>query len=455
MTLPSEFLARMRALLLEEFPDFLAVYERESEHALRVNTVKTDKDTLLPLLPFTPSPLPFGRGCYLIPPGERPGTHPLHHAGAYYMQDPSAMATVSALPFPIAGWRVLDLCAAPGGKTAQLADLVGDAGTLISNEIVPSRARILLGNIERLGLSNTAVMSTDPATVASMFDRYFDLTVVDAPCSGEGMFRKYPEAADEWSPASVEAAAARSRLILAEAAKTVAEGGYLLYSTCTFSEEENEETVTAFLASHPAFSLVPPADGVVAVTAPGILRAGRPADITLTRRYYPHKAPGEGQYLALMRKESGGRGDVTFRQTPTRIEKKTEATLRAHLADLLDPAAVMQLTMQGDTLLSLPEGMPLPPRGLVRAGVALGGLSGKLFLPHHHAAMALGRAFRGQLPLSLDDPRLAAYLAGEEIAADPALSGFCAVTVAGIPLGLVKCSSGRAKNHYPKGLRTR
>ncbi|MBO7761899.1 MAG: hypothetical protein J6T24_03795 [Clostridia bacterium] len=453
MTLPSEFLARMRALLLEEFPDFLAVYGQESEHALRVNTVKTDKDTLLPLLPFTPTPRPFGEGLYRIPPGERAGTHPLHHAGAYYMQDPSAMATVSALPFRIDGWRVLDMCAAPGGKSGQLAALVGPSGQLYSNEIVPSRARILLGNAERLGLCNTAILSTDPQTLGAFFDRYFDLTVVDAPCSGEGMFRKYPEAADEWSPAGVEAAAARSRLILAEAAKTVAEGGYLLYSTCTFAEEENEETVTTFLASHPDFAIAPVSPEVCAVTAPGILRAGRPADITLTRRYYPHKAPGEGQYLALLQRVSGGRGDVTFRQTPTRIEKKAEATLRAHLADLLDPAAVMQLTVTGDTVLSVPADMPLPPRGLVRAGVALGSMSGKLFLPHHHAAGALGRHFLRTLPLSLDDPRLAAYLLGEEIAADGAPAGFAAVTVAGIPLGLVKCSGGRAKNHYPKGLR--
>jgi 16S rRNA C967 or C1407 C5-methylase (RsmB/RsmF family)/NOL1/NOP2/fmu family ribosome biogenesis protein len=444
----------MQDLLGAEYPAFLASYDAPDVHALRRNGVKADGESLS-LLPFTPSPLPFGRGCYLIPPGERPGTHPLHHAGAYYMQDPSAMATVAALPFPIAGWRVLDLCAAPGGKTAQLADLIGEAGTLISNEIVPARARILLGNIERLGLSNTAVTSTDPATVASMFDRYFDLVVVDAPCSGEGMFRKYPEAAAEWSPAAVEAAAARSRLILRDACRTVAEGGYLLFSTCTFSEEENEDTVTAFLAAHPDFSLVPISPAVAALTSPGIERPHRPADITRSRRYYPHNAPGEGQYIALFRRTAGGRGGLLFQESDTRVEKKTAAALSSHLSALLDSDPPTRLSVVGDTVIKLPEGMPIPPRGLVRAGVALGSLSGKLFLPHHHAAMALGRAFRGQLPLSLDDPRLAAYLAGEEIPADPALSGFCAVTVAGIPLGLVKCSSGRAKNHYPKGLRTR
>ena len=183
------------------------------------------------------------------------------------------MATVAALPFPLEGLRVLDLCAAPGGKTTALADRIGNDGLLVSVEIVASRARALLSNVERMGLTNTVVLNTDPPSVASMFDRCFDLVVVDAPCSGEGMFRKYPEAAAEWSPAGVEAAAARSRLILDDAAKTVAEGGYLLFSTCTFAEEENEEAVTAFLASHRDFEIAPIAPAVCAITADEIGRA--------------------------------------------------------------------------------------------------------------------------------------------------------------------------------------
>lgn len=452
--IPEEFLRRMERMLGKEYPAFLAAMQEPSAHALRVNRHKTDAEHLLRLLPFAPEALPFSAHGYLIPEGERPGAHPLHHAGAYYMQDPSAMATVAALPFPIEGFRVLDLCAAPGGKSTHLADLIGDDGMLYSNEIVPSRARILLGNIERMGIGNTAVLSLDPREIAALFDRYFDLTVVDAPCSGEGMLRKYPEAADEWSVAGVSAAAERGRLILAEAARTVREGGYLLFSTCTFSEEENEANVAEFLATHRDFELVPTAPEVVAVTSEGIGGQGRPAEIAYTRRFYPHIFAGEGQYIALFRRTGGGVGAPTFRETARPLAGREEAAIRASLSELLTDVP-QRLFRAGETVVAVPEGMPLPPRGLLRAGVALGTQSGKLLLPHHHAASALGKRFRNQLDLALGDPRVAAYLRGEEIEAAPALRGFAAALLEGIPLGLLKCSGGRAKNHYPKGLRER
>lgn len=451
--IPEPFLARMRDLLGAEFSDFSAALSAPARHALRINRGKTEPSALLPLLPFSLAPLSFCPDGYLIPEGERAGIHPLHHAGAYYMQDPSAMATVSALPFSLSGMRVLDLCAAPGGKTSGLADAIGEDGILYSNEIVPSRARILLGNVERLGLRRVAVLSEDPREVAAQFDRYFDLAVVDAPCSGEGMFRKYPDAAAEWSPRGVEAAAARSRLILEEAAKTVREGGYLLYSTCTFSEEENEETVCAFLASHPDFSLIPVRAEVAAVTADGIVRAGRPAEIALARRFYPHRAEGEGQFIALLRRTAGGFGGILFREERIAFPKGEEAPVRAALGELLTlPPSRLHPTREGYA--AVPEEMPLPPRGLVRAGVLLGTLSGKIFTPHHAAAMALGRDFHRRLSLPLDDARLLAFLRGEEIAAEGAASGYTALLAAGIPTGLLKCSGGRGKNHYPKGLRT-
>ena len=450
--IPTEFLARMESLLGGTYRDFCDAYHAPDTHALRVNTQKITPKALLPLLPFTPEPLGFTDCGFLIPDGERAGNLPLHHAGAYYVQDPSAMATVAALPFPLDGSRVLDLCAAPGGKTTALAARIGDGGLLVSVEIVASRARALLSNVERMGLANTVVLNTDPPSVASMFDRYFDLVVVDAPCSGEGMFRKYPEAAAEWSPAGVEAAAARSRLILEDAAVTVAEGGHLLFSTCTFSEEENEETVTTFLAAHPEFRIVPITPAVAAITADGIHRPHRPADIGLTRRYYPHLAPGEGQYIALLQRTAGGRGGLLYREPPARPDKKAEAEVRAALSEILDlPEG--RLLIGGENAYLVPEALPLPPRGLLRSGVALGARSGKVFMPHHHAAMAFGRRFRSRLALPLDDPRVIAYLSGAEVEADAALRGFAAVLFEGVAAGLVKCSQGRAKNHYPKGLR--
>ena len=450
--IPQEFLARMEALLGGAYHDFCDALEAPDTHALRVNTKKITPERLLPLLPFAPLPLSFTERGFLIPNGERAGNLPLHHAGAYYVQDPSAMATVAALPFSPRGLRVLDLCAAPGGKTTALADRIGSDGLLVSVEIVPSRARALLSNVERMGLSNTVVLNTDPPSVAAMFDRYFDLVVVDAPCSGEGMFRKYPEAAAEWSSAGVEAAAARSRLILDDAAKTVAEGGYLLFSTCTFSEEENEDTVTAFLAAHRDFEITPLSPAVTAITAEGIARAGRPQAITETRRYYPHLAPGEGQYIALLHRTAGGRGGPLYRETPLRTDKRAEVEVRAALAEIM-ALPDGRLCLGGDNAYLLPD-LPLPPRGLLRAGVALGTKNGKIFLPHHHAVMALGNRFHSRLALTIGDERIAAYLSGAEIDAEAALRGFTAVLLEQIPTGLAKCSQGRAKNHYPKGLRT-
>lgn len=461
--IPAAFRERMHAILGADFPDFMEALASPSQHALRVVTKKMSAERLLSLLPFSPEPLPFAAGGFLIPEGERPGAHPLHHAGAFYMQDPSAMATVAALPFDITGRRVLDLCAAPGGKSGQLSERIGKSGLLVSNEIVASRARILLGNLERMGVENAVVTSTDPATLASALPEFFDLVLVDAPCSGEGMFRKYPEAVNEWSPEGVAAAAERGRLILNEAAKTVSPGGYLLYSTCTFAEEENEDNVVGFLAAHPEFSIVPVAEAVCRVTEPGIERIGRPAAITETRRFYPHKAPGEGQYLALLRKEGAQRSGAQDRPArgasmkakppQARDGGRDEAALRAALEELLSDAGALTPALFGDTWYALPPILPFLPHGILRAGVALGSFSGRVFIPHHHAFTALGDRFLCRLSLSLGDPRVAAYLRGEEIASDGG-RGFAALRIEGAPTGGVKLSGGVAKNHYPKGLRT-
>ncbi len=448
--IPSAFLDRMRDLLGSEFPAFLEALSAPDTHALRAVEKKMPRDRLLSLLPFTPTPLPFFDRGFQIPEGERPGAHPLHHAGAYYMQDPSAMATVSALPFAIRGWRVLDLCAAPGGKTGRLSEEIGDGGLLISNEIVPQRARILLGNVERLGCENTVVTCTAPPQLAAALSAFFDLVVVDAPCSGEGMFRKYPEAAAEWCPEGVLAAAERSRLILDDAAKTVSPGGHLLYSTCTFSEEENEDTVAHFLAAHPDFRLIPVSTAVAAITEDGIVRRGRPPEIALTRRYYPHRAPGEGQYIALLERTDGEAPRIAA--APTRLDRRAEAEVRAALCDLLGDSFDAPLAVVGDTWTAPPRDLPAIP-GVLRAGIGLGSFAGRVFIPHHHAYTALGGRFARRLELSLGDPRVAAYLRGEEIADSGSLRGFAALCIEGAPTGGIKLSGGVGKNHYPKGLR--
>lgn len=448
--IPEAFCKRMQDLLGGEYPDFYRALQEEDTHGLRVNRQKTEEEIVLATLGFSPTPLSFVPGGYLVPAGERPGALPQHHAGMYYLQDPSAMATVAAAPVA-PGMRVLDLCAAPGGKSGQLAERIGPRGVLVSNEIVPARARVLVGNLERLGVRNTVVLHRDPAGIASLFDRYFDFVLADAPCSGEGMFRKYPEAGEEWSPENVLLCAARQRDILHEASKTVAEGGYLLYSTCTFSPEENEENVVAFLASHPDFTPEPLSPAVEAVTAPALPLPGREAALRFCRRYYPHLAPGEGQFMALFRRTAGGRGECRYRDASLALPKRDAEKLRAALRALLkDPP---EARLVGENLVAVPDGFPIPPGGVFMGGVCLGNANGSVFMPHHQCFSAFGKEMPNRLDLSPEDGRVQAYLRGEEIPAPEAGAGYCAVLLCGAPLGGGKVSGGRLKNRYPKGLR--
>ncbi len=450
MTLPPSFLTRMQALLGTDYPAFFEALGAPSVHALRVNRRKTAQERLLSLLPFSLTPLGF-RDAFTLPDESRAGALPHHHAGMYYLQDPSAMAAVEAAAIT-PGARVLDVCASPGGKSGQLAAAIGEEGVLVSNEIVPSRCRTLLGNIERLGIPNALVMQTDPAGLAALFDRVFDLTLADVPCSGEGMFRKYPNAAAEWSEAGVSHCAARGLHILNTVASTVKEGGYLLFSTCTFSVEENEENVDAFLKAHPEYEPVPVTPAVLAVTAPGVPLS---ENTRHCRRYYPHLAPGEGQFVALFRRIDGGVGGVSYRDAALPLPKKEAKRLQDALSELMTDTDALRLSVHGDALCARPD-FPLPPYALFRAGVMLGELSAKTFLPHHQAISALGGRFRRTLSLAADDPRVAAYLRGEPIPVEEreAAPGFAALLFEGAPLGGVKISNGTAKNHYPKGLRT-
>ncbi len=444
-----KFLLRMKDILGEEYSDFCETMNSPARHALRVNQQKISPDRLLSLLPFAPKKLPFADGGYLIPEGARAGNLPHHHAGMYYMQDPSAMAAIEAVTVE-EGIRALDLCASPGGKSGQLAEKIGAGGLLVSNEYVRSRALTLLGNVERLGLCNTVVMNEGPEAIASLFDRFFDLTVVDAPCSGEGMFRKYPEAKSEWSPENVTLCAERQRMILSYAAKTVAEGGQLLYSTCTFAPEENEENVLWFLATHPDFVLIPVKEAVSAVTAPGLSLSDE-VDLSLCRRFYPHKSPGEGQFIALFRRTAGGVGGLLYKDARRAVAKKDEAEIQKALSEMLPIDKVGELASLGEEILS-PAAIALPPRGVVRSGVCLGNLRGRVFLPHHHLFSALGSCFYRKSDLSWESPEMTAYLRGETVPTELA-RGYAALLCCGVPLGGVKVSDGVAKNHYPKGLR--
>ena len=443
----------MKQILPEgEFDAFRAAIEEPPVRAFRVNTVKTSAEVLLPLLPFPARPVPFLSTAYYATE-DKVGATPWHHAGMLYMQDPSAISAVAALPVN-KGMRVLDLCAAPGGKTTQLGAAIGREGVLVSNEYVPARCRILQGNVERMGLSNTIVTNLTSGAVADFFGPVFDLVVTDAPCSGEGMLRKYEVAGEEWSEENVTLCAARQKEILDNAARAVKDGGLLLYSTCTFSLEENECVIADFLSRHPEFSLCPVAPAVAAVTANGIRVNG--LDLSLCRRFYPHRSPGEGQFLALLAK---GEGNTPRRGAPDGakpLSKADEATVRTFLEETMTEMPKGRLTLLRDTVFLAPD-FPIPATGVFAAGVAIGTVTKGRVVPHHHLFSALGPLFRERIFLTKDDPRVGAYLSGEEIAVSDLTSGsgFAAVFYEGAALGGGKISSGKLKNYYPKGLRNR
>ena len=466
---PREFLERMEKRLGDSFPAFLSSLSQPARKGLRLNTIKGG-EALLSYLPCEEK-IPYTDCGYYVPSCFKAGASPLHHAGAVYVQEPSAMAPVCALPLRD-GMRVLDLCAAPGGKSLQAAERIGETGLLVSNEIISARASVLLSNVERLGAKNTVVTSCDTSVLADAFPLCFDAVICDAPCSGEGMFRKENDAILMWSPENVARCALRQTEILENAARCVAPSGYLLYSTCTYSREENEENVLAFLCRHPDFSLVMPNAALCAASVPS---EGSPE----MRLFYPHLTRGEGQFFALMVREGAdaptspakkktkgkdtkgkngkkyGKADATLR-LPTAEEEKI---IRAFLADTLrDPSAVgTPVVFRGDLWLLPPawsfnDCLSVPAEILYAVGVRLGTLRKGRPEPHHQFFSAYGRAFRRICSIAPDSEQVARYLRGETIPC-PLDDGWAVLSLLDCPLGGIKVTAHTAKNHYPKGLR--
>ena len=445
--LPSAFTARMKCLLGSEYESYIGCYDQPAERAFRINTDKISVADFLTVDPFGSIPIPYvSNGFYLHYDGI--GHHPLHHAGAIYVQDPGAMAAVECLTVQ-PDWWVLDLCAAPGGKSGQIKNKLGPDGLLIANEIIPSRCKILTGNVERLGLTRTATTCMEPSAVAQRFPKTFDCIIVDAPCSGEGMFRKDNPAIEQWSEENVTRCATRQKEILEQAALALRDGGTILYATCTFSLEENEMVVDDFLQKHPTFTLIPVPEAVRAHTADGIAFDGSYCkDLHLARRFYPHKSRGEGQFMAVLKDTSSPLPRPSVSCTVGKIDPVTLDFLK----DTLTNVDMLTLgTHKGNTVYAPPP-LPLEHCTAFSCGVAIGEVRKNYLLPHHQFFMAAGQQFKRRIELSLENPDLIRYLRGEEIAAD-CDNGWAVVTVCDCAIGGAKVSGGRAKNHYPKGLR--
>ncbi|MBQ8310296.1 MAG: RNA methyltransferase [Clostridia bacterium] len=465
MELPIAFENRMKTLLGVEFDTFSAALQENPVKGLRINTHKISVETFVQNAPFALTPISYVTGGFIVSEDAQAGKHPYHHAGAYYMQDPGAMATVAALPEEILkqpNLRVLDLCAAPGGKTTQLAAACApNGGTVLANEYVTARSRILAGNVERMGLDNVCVTNVDTKYIALWYPDFFDLVVVDAPCSGEGMFRKNDVAITEWSEETVAMCAERQQEILSNAAKAVASGGYLLYSTCTYATEENEETVAKFLDENPSFSLIPCSPAVVENTADGIdVTSGKHPELTRCRRFYPHVSQGEGQFVALLHRAGDAvRSDKpeAFVPLPKSLLSAAEAFLMETMGHTLSPLLLRHGYISVFSALESVH-FPLPPQS-VAVGVPIGEERKGRIVPHHHFFMSYGTECLSKIILAPDDARLARYLAGEEIDVPTDCNGYTAVLVrigdSAVSIGGGKAVCGRLKNYYPKGLRVK
>ena len=446
----SYFWQRTQALLGEQADQLFQYAEEAPVRGVTVNT------RLLPAQEFAAAP-PFaltagGFACAnfrLVRSDARPGLHPWHHAGVYYGQEPSASTAAAALDVR-PGDRVLDTCAAPGGKSAQLSAALQGSGVLVSNEFDSARSRILLSNIERMGAPNVVVTNDSVPRLAQCFAGYFNKVLVDAPCSGEGMFRKEPQAVTQHSEALVEQCAALQAEILDAAARCLAPGGELVYSTCTFSPQEDEGQIGAFLAAHPDFELI---DTGLSCGCPGHEShcVNGAIDVNKVRRIYPCHG-GEGHFVAKLRRSGAAQPAAMYpAPRPAKVPKQLQDFLRQLFPQLLD-----RPLQQFRESFYLPSVQPLPSLAglhLVRCGVQLGSVEKDRFTPAHHLMHAFGAQCANREELTAADPRTAAYLRGEEIEARTAGSGWCAVCVDGFALGAGKVSGGRVKNHYPKGLR--
>lgn len=471
ISLPAAFVERMRGEFESgaEFERFLDCYSAAPLRAMRVNTLKLSKERFLELCPWrTEQSELLDEGLILAAPAEHIGTHPYHIAGLFYMQEPSAMSVIDAAEIE-PGMRVLDLCAAPGGKSGGIAARLRGKGLLVSNEIVPNRAKQLARNLERLGIVNAVVTSAHPEAAADALPQYFDRVVVDAPCSGEGMFRKDVTAIAEWSPAHVSACAARQMQILESAYRCVAPGGKLIYSTCTFSREENEGVIEAFCSAHPEFT------------------------VEMQRRLYPHTCRGEGHFAARLKRSGDGsiaeafcvadepkRGKSQNRRTGARsprssgvsgsapllpVKGKAELAalkdfLRETVNGLEDESALNSLLCSvyrtpNDLLVYAPFSVPesLSALRILSCGTTVGEFVKGRFKPCHAFFTAChGLGFRNEIRLSADSDELRRFLSGNTVAAPESMRDFSAVSVDGYPIGFGKAVDGVLKNHFPKGL---
>ncbi|MEF9917939.1 MAG: RsmB/NOP family class I SAM-dependent RNA methyltransferase [Eubacterium sp.] len=461
MNLPEKFREKMQHLLgSEEFEKLLDAYEYPTSKGIRANTLKATSDEMKALIPFEPEPVRWCPTGFYIDNNIRPGKNPAYYAGLYYVQEPTAMTSVEALA-PKPGDWVLDLCAAPGGKTTQIACKLQGKGLLVANELINSRVDMLARNVERMGITNAVILNEFPERLTAHFYERFDRILVDAPCSGEGMFRKDSGELAAWSPERVTRCAERQMKILETVDKLLKPGGIMVYSTCTFSPEENEQIIENFLGNK-RYTLLP-------IALEGITDDGRPEwtvnhhpDLVKTKRVMPFHVRGEGHFIAKLQKERAcpSENEAIKLKGKSRLQK----ALKKDLKDYEDFATAYfkdlrfeNLYIGGDKLYGFPEGLNLSDiEGLKvsRAGIHLGTMKKNRFEPSYTLAMTLKQEHFKTCYTVKDVDEANTYLKGEPITG-VALTGWVLVCFDRYPLGFGKASQGMIKNHLPKGLRIR
>ncbi|MGI6070508.1 MAG: RsmB/NOP family class I SAM-dependent RNA methyltransferase [Blautia sp.] len=455
MNLPSEFLARMEEMLGDEYTDFLDSYDAPRHYGLRINTLKITEEEFQKIAPFPITPVPWAPGGYFYPGDCRPARHPYYQAGLYYLQEPSAMAPASILPVS-PGEYVLDMCAAPGGKATALGARLGGKGLLVANDISASRAKALLRNLELFGVSNAFVTNEVPARLVPRFPEFFHKILLDAPCSGEGMFRKEPEVAASWYPKRPFELAAIQRALITQAVEMLRPGGLLLYSTCTFSPEENEGTIAYLLQQCPQMELLP-IDSYEGFS-PGVPAwGGGDERLTGCARIWPHKMDGEGHFLCLLRKP--GSLSKASSQVRTKLDREASRLLEGFFGEIRQDFPLSRMETRGEKAYLLPDAS-YPVKGIkfLRNGLYLGDVKKNRFEPSQQLAMALqAGSYPHTFTLAPDDPRIQRYLRGETLLLTEeeaaSLQGWTLLCAGAYPLGFGKVVGHNLKNKYAAGWR--